>query len=364
MRLLPYVDASCSMNLRFLLIGASLAACAANAQDPFPGTAPLTWTDDLSARMHEAALHSVDKIIADAPAARGKLWHRDLSSPEAYAKSVEPNRDHFKLMLGLVDKRLPVRMETFGDGDNPALVAESAAFTVHQARWPALEGSTGDGLLFTPKRAPLGHVVVVPDADQTPEQVAGLAPGVEEHLQFARYFASLGYEVVVPMILDRDTEGSGNAHAVMTNQPRREWIHRQAYMMGRHLIGFEVQKVMAAVDWFEKHREGGRIGVAGYGEGGLIALYAAAVDTRIDAALVSGYFKPRQQTWEEPLYRNVWGLLREFGDAEIASLVAPRSLIVEHRDEPKVDGPPAPAGDQKKCAAPGRHVTPSIAEEQ
>jgi hypothetical protein len=35
-------------------------------------------------------------------------------------------------------------------------------------------------------------------------------------------------------------------------------------------------------------------GVAGYGAGGLLALYAAAVDPRIDAVPVSGYFGPRE----------------------------------------------------------------------
>ena len=63
------------------------------------------------------------------------------------------------------------------------------------------------------------------------------------------------------------------------------------------------------------------MGVVGYGEGGLIGFYAAAMDERIDAALVSGYFGPREDLWKEPIYRNVWGLLRQFGDAEIASLI-------------------------------------------
>ena len=36
------------------------------------------------------------------------------------------------------------------------------------------------------------------------------------------------------------------------------------------------------------------VGVMGYGEGGLIALYAAALDTRVQAAEVSGYFQPRE----------------------------------------------------------------------
>ena len=75
--------------------------------------------------------------------------------------------------------------------------------------------------------------------------------------------------------------------------------------------------------------------------GRLIALYSAAVDTRIDAAVVSGYFQSREAVWKEPIYRNVWALLHEFGDAEIASLIAPRTLIVEASQGVEIDGPPA-----------------------
>src|SRR6185369_12010166 len=35
-------------------------------------------------------------------------------------------------------------------------------------------------------------------------------------------------------------------------------------------------------------------------------------------------------------YRNVWGILREFGDAELASLIAPRGLTVEYCRSPEV----------------------------
>jgi dienelactone hydrolase len=81
-----------------------------------------------------------------------------------------------------------------------------------------------------------------------------------------------------------------------------------------------------------------KLGVAGYAEGGLVAFYAAAVDPRVDAALVSGYFECRQRLGAEPIYRTVWGLLREFGDAEIATLIAPRGLVVEHSAVPEVHG--------------------------
>src|SRR5207248_579805 len=65
----------------------------------------------------------------------------------------------------------------------------------------------------------------------------------------------------------------------------------------------------------------------------------------------------RQSIWQEPIYRNVFGLLEEFGDAEIASLIAPRPLIVEHSAVPKIDGPPKPH-DGRSGAAPGKLATP------
>ena len=55
----------------------------------------------------------------------------------------------------------------------------------------------------------------------------------------------------------------------------------------------------------------------------------------------SGCFDSHERIWEEPLYRNLFGYLREFGDAEVASLIAPRGLVVEYSEFPAVNGPPA-----------------------
>ncbi|MFZ2642206.1 MAG: hypothetical protein WA117_14505, partial [Verrucomicrobiia bacterium] len=104
------------------------------------------------------------------------------------------------------------------------------------------------------------------------------------------------------------------------------------------------------------------IGVVGHGEGGLLAFYAAAADTRITAACVSGYFQPREQLWREPIYRNVFGLLEEFGDAEIAGLIAPRALVVEACRHPEVAGPPVPKKGRAGGAAPGVITTPPVAD--
>jgi hypothetical protein len=114
---------------------------------------------------------------------------------------------------------------------------------------------------------------------------------------------------------------------------------------------------MAAVDWLATQPKLPVL-VAGYGEGGLIALYSAALDTRIERALVSGYFQPREQLWREPIYRDVWSLVRDFGDAEIASLIAPRTLVVEACPMPVVKGPPVETRERRGAAPNGAIATP------
>jgi hypothetical protein len=92
----------------------------------------------------------------------------------------------------------------------------------------------------------------------------------------------------------------------------------------------------------------------------LLALYSAAVDPRIDAALVSGYFQPRDRLWHEPIYRNVWALLTEFADAEIASLIAPRALVIEACAAPEVHGRRQPRDGRRGGAAPGKIKNASL----
>jgi dienelactone hydrolase len=167
----------------------------------------------------------------------------------------------------------------------------------------------------------------------------------------------------VPLLINRDDTFSGVAGVGMTNQPQREWIYRMAFEVGRHILGYEVQKVLAAVDYLSSRSvtRPAPVGMAGYGEGGLLALYSAALDARISAVLVSGYFQAREGVWREPIYRDVWGLVREFGDAEIAGLVAPRALIVEACQGPEVEGPPAATKERLETACPnGKLATPPL----
>ncbi|MFP4172772.1 MAG: alpha/beta hydrolase family protein [Candidatus Hydrogenedentota bacterium] len=291
---------------------------------------------------------------------REERWRNGLATDRA--GWVEEKRERLARLAGLVEEdRLPLDTVSLVETlDEPALIEANEAFEVKRVRWTVFEGVEGEGLFLEPATTPRAQAVLLPDADQTPEEAAGLVSGTERETA-ARKLAAAGCRVVIPVLLNRDDTWSGSAELDRwTNQPHREWIYRQAFQAGRHIIGYEIQKTLALVDWFEAEGHG-PTGVLGYGEGGLLALYAAALDGRIDAALVSGYFGPREGLWEEPIYRNVWQLLEDFGDAEIASLVAPRVLIVEHSEAPDVTGPPEPR-DGRRGAAPGRIETPSLDE--
>jgi len=363
------------------------AAGAAQDVMSLPSVKPLETTEDLSVEMVAGINKFLLRKIDESARTRSKHWQRDFFSPEAYEKSIAPNRKRLQEYIGVVDarsgfrsmeylnanyigpvdERLPKTFTEFTPQRDMAVkVAETDLYAIYSVRWPVFEGVYGEGLLLRPSGKPRARIVALPDADQTPEMLVGLASGLPRESQFARRLAENGCEVLVPTLIDRRDTWSGDpTSGRFTTMPHREWIYRQAYEMGRHIIGYEVQKVLAAVDWFAQEAPPElEIGVAGYGEGGLIAFYSAALDTRIHAAWVSGYFDSRQRLWEEPIYRNVWGLLEEFGDAEIATLVVPRGLLIEYSEPPQVEGPPKPREGRvwfgRGHAAPGSIRTPSF----
>ena len=246
---------------RILLFGLVLlvqAGSAAPAQQPgnLPGTAELTWDGDLSARMVAGIDRFLMRRLEAAPEERAALWERDFSSGSDYARSVEANRKRFRKIIGVVDRRSPARLEFLSaEGGVPLAVSDSV--TVRRVRWDVVAGLGAEGLLVRPRnRTPIAQVIALPDADVTPRQLVGLQPGVRPEDRFALRLAESGCQVIVPALVDRGSRFSGNpaletGRPAMTNMPHREWLYRMAYPMGRHPIGYEVQKVLALVDWLE-----------------------------------------------------------------------------------------------------------------
>lgn len=293
-------------------------------------TKSLDWPEaDLSDRMMQGAHTFVEAQIARANSNRKPV--------RGDSENADQQRQQLRTLLGVVEERLPPRMEYFGDDENPSIVFENDTYQVIQVRWRVFAGVQGEGLLIKPRAACVGRVVVIPDADQTPEDMMGFTN--DQKPAIALRLAEHGFTVVVPAIVSRNKMPTDDTRLQRADYTSREWIYRQAFHMGRHVIGYDVQRVLAALDWLSLSAEDApQIGVVGYGEGGLIALYAAAIDPRITTTLVSGCFSTSDAAWNEPIYRNVWSRLKQFGNAEVAALIAPRTLLVEYSEFPVVSG--------------------------
>ena len=332
---------------------ASVAAGAESADGtPLAGTAKLDWSGDLASRLVDSVDRFLLKEIEKSVAARPQHWKRDFSSPEKYNASIEPNRKRLAHILGVRDPRAAgPQFELAGPHfASPAISSSDRKYMVLAVRWPAFGDVYGEGVLLVPQATrPRAWVVALGDADQSPEMLDGLVEGPRRESLFAPRLAESGCVVVIPTLINR-----GVTQRKLSN---REFLYRSAFEMGRHLIGYEVQKVIAAVESLRNWKLGGdeiRIGVIGWGEGGLLAFYSGALEPRINAVCVSGYFDSRQNVWQEPIYRNVFGLLEQSGDAEVASMIAPRPLIIEAARGPELVVPPGTGG------GPGRLVTPKL----
>ncbi len=320
---------------------------------PLPGTERLTLRGDIASNLVAGVSRFLDAKLAKAPERRTARWRASLH------EDVERKRARLARILGAVEERsgspgflTPLKPD----------VPPDSGVRVEEVRWNAFGAVHGEGLLLSPVgRRPVADVIALPDADLTPEQLAGLEPGVPRDGQFPRRLAEAGCRVVVPLLIHR-RKGEGKVAWDPTrgrNLSDREYLHRPAFELGRTLAGYEVLKILAAADALAAGRgdEGSSraLGIIGWGEGGRLALYAAALDPRFKVACVSGAFGPREALWQEPLDRNLFGVLNEFGDAEVAALIHPRALLVEAARGPELvfasDG-----------GAPGRLASPAVPE--
>jgi len=331
------------------------------APDTLPGTKLLDLKGDLAEQMVAGIDRFLMRELEAAKLVRPKRWQLENSSTEAYEKSLEPYRSRLKSMLGVRDTRYPPSApELIATLDQPALVGRGTNYDIQAIRWRAFAHVTGEGLLLTPRDGkPHANVIALPDADITPEQLCGLMPGVDPQAQYARHLAENGCRVFVPLLINREVlprfwEAQGGIRSGGARMSNREFLYRPAFVLGRHLIGYELQKIFALVDWLHKENPKSPIGVIGWGEGGMLTLYAGALDTRIQAIASSGYFGVSNKRWQQPLDRNVFGLLQEFADGDVAAMIAPRFLALCHAPGPKVELPSSGGAPGKLDSIPAK----------
>ncbi|HEY0603784.1 MAG TPA: acetylxylan esterase [Herpetosiphonaceae bacterium] len=105
-------------------------------------------------------------------------------------------------------------------------------------------------------------------------------------------------------------------------------------MLGKPLLGSRVWDVLRAIDLLQSLPEvdARRIGIMGGSGGGAVALFAAALDQRLRAAVISNYFCTFRDSilaMQHCACNYVPGLLQDAEIYDVAALIAPRPLLIE-----------------------------------
>jgi len=107
-----------------------------------------------------------------------------------------------------------------------------------------------------------------------------------------------------------------------------------ALLFGRTNSGLRVYDIMRAIDYLQTRPEvdSKRLGCVGISGGGLVTLFATAMDERIQACLVSGYFNLFRDCiipLSHCVDNYIPGLLRYAEMCDVAALIAPRAFFAE-----------------------------------
>ncbi len=311
--------------LAWLLAAATLLPSPLGAAEHLPGTEPAAFPADVGSTVAahvEQVIGYFERRVDAARTLRDHLWQPDFASPAAYQKSVAAHRARCRAMLGL-------RKDKTGVAAAPGRsLAQQHGSRARRLTIPMPAGLSARGLLISPAtggRHPL--VIVCHDATTWPEQFAGLAPHGHTPPWLNQLLAR-GAMVYLPQSIERLRD---HPYCNATNhKDRRMILYRLGYCVGRTMPGFDVQETLAAIDSLAGRPDvdPAAIGLVGIGQGGMTALFAAALDRRVRATAVADYFQTHDRCCDEPVDRRLPGRLLEFGDAELAALVAPRSLAI------------------------------------
>ena len=141
-------------------------------------------------------------------------------------------------------------------------------------------------------------------------------------VNFGARLAEAGYVVLAPDI------------PFSRNLGLEDHIALNFIMTGTNLMGYRVSYLNALIGYICSlpHVDSERVGCIGWSMGGGLAMYLAAVDTRVKVAAISNYFGTYKDTFmkrRSTTDNYVPGILN-FGEmADVACLIAPRPMWIE-----------------------------------
>lgn len=301
---------------------------------------PLTGvTAGLDDRLFDPVVYS-RTLFAAAPR-QLRFQARTRAGAEAWQRTLRARL--IELLGGFPAEATPLR---------PA-VLETRSFPEYRREKVVFESRSGLSVLayvLIPgsAKSPAPTVICVPGHGRGVDDIVG----VDEHGRdrtdkagyqhdFAIQVAETGMAAVAiePMALGcrRDPINAQHGLARKACEP----VAGAALMVGQTMIGWRVWDVMRTIDYVATRPEldVSRVGCIGISGGGTATLFAAALEKRIRAALVSGYlntFRDSIGSLAHCIDNYVPGILNWAEMHDIAGLIAPRPLFVESGEKDNI----------------------------
>jgi dienelactone hydrolase len=239
---------------------------------------------------------------------------------------IERRRRLLVELLGPMPAEVPLEVETLERVDCDSYVREKIVFDTEEAM------SVPSFLLVPHTRTAPGPAVLA---------VHGHGPGKShavglEHTEtpggdYAHHLALRGYVVMAPDLRcfgERADWNPPDHYGCDTNL-----VH--AYMAGINPLAQNLWDMARTLDVLGSHPlvDPGRMGVVGLSYGATVSLFLAAWDSRVAAAVVSGYFsswaEAHKMPWNMCGSQVLPGMLGKIEHVDLGALVAPRPLFIE-----------------------------------
>ena len=211
--------------------------------------------------------------------------------------------------------------------------SETAGHVMDRVRFTAEPGEDVTGYLLRPKRGRAPHPVMI--------CLQGHSPGVHISIGRAQNEAERksiagGRDIALQAVergwaalaIEQRGFGQRAAPGVKCNDAALRSLHR-----GRPLTGQRVFDVRRAIDFIatQPDLDSARIGCVGNSTGGTVSFYAAAIDERIQLAVVSCAFCTFEDSWLSLPHcacGYLPGIMTVADMPDIGGLIAPRRLLI------------------------------------
>jgi dienelactone hydrolase len=235
-------------------------------------------------------------------------------------------RARLDTLLGPVPERVPLRLETLESFECDAYRRDKVVFDTEETM------SVPAYLLVPHGRVEPGPAVLaVHGHGPGKAEACGLERTGTPNADYAHQLALRGYVVLAPDMRcfgERLDWNPPDHYACDTNL-----VH--AVMAGLNPLAQNLWDLARALDVLEEHPlvDPGRIGMAGLSYGGTVTLFLAALDERVAAAVVSGYFsswaESHKMPWNMCGSQVLPGMLGQLEHVDLGALVAPGPLLIE-----------------------------------